>query len=625
MELCLTFDDVLLVPQYSEVTSRKNIDLSSNLTKNIKLKIPLISSNMDTVTEDKMAIAMAMNGGIGIIHRFLGIDEQVDMVKKVKRYKNYSIKNPYTIKINDKIIIYKKLVKDNNVKSYPVIDSENNLVGMITGRDVLFSIDEEIVETVMTPFCKLIWSYDNITLDEAYEILKKHRKEKLPLINQDGKLTGLVTIKDLLNYKNNLNIITFDDKGRLRVGAAVGIKPEDLTRCQKLIEAEVDILVVDVAHGHSILCGNMVKEIKKKFPQIEVIAGNVATAEGTKYLIDSGADAIKVNIGEGCLVSDTKILMSNGSYKKIIEIQQNDYIINMNGQPVQVKHVICTGKKQTIGIKTNSWDEWTYVTPDHKFLTYNNYKKIIEWMPIGEIDCHDKNIFCLLPNNINFNKKNMKIVEKFICFNLIKKKPYKLMNVYDLEVDCSTHSFIANNSIVHNSICTTRIMTGCGVPQLTALIDCVKEANKYGIPIISDGGNGGKIGNIVKALATGASTVMLGNFLAGTDESPGKILVKDNKKVKYIRGMSGYGANLSRKQLIDKKDDLVDVVPEGVDAYVPYKGSVKEILFQICGGMRSGLSYCGCNELKNLPIQSKFIRISDAGRRTSDYHGVNKI
>lgn len=326
----------------------------------------------------------------------------------------------------------------------------------------------------MTPFGKLICGNDDIHLDKAFEVMKKHKIQKLPLldINNDDILTGLITIKDILRYREMNRISTVDENGQLQVGAAVGVKLEDIERVDALVEAGVDVLVVDVAHGHNILAGEMVQKIKNKYPHMGVIAGNVATKEGTKFLIDMGADCIKVGIGEG-------------------------------------------------------------------------------------------------------------------------------------------------------SICTTRITTGCGVPQLTALFDSVSEANKLGIPVISDGGNGGQIGNIAKALATGASAVMLGNFVAGTDESPGKILVKDNKKVKLIRGMSGYGANISRKQNIDSTDDISDMVPEGVDAYIPYKGEVKDILFQICGGIKSCMSYCGAENLEELKKNAEFIRITDAGRKGSHSHGVN--
>jgi IMP dehydrogenase len=473
----LTFNDVLLVPQESNIKSRKTIDLSINLTKNIKLKIPIISSNMDTVTEEHMAIALASNGGIGIIHRFLSIDDQVDMVKRVKRYMSYIINDPYTIHMDATLKDFKNMVISKKVKGFPVVDDDNRLVGIITNRDSLFAGDHDLVKKIMTPFDKLIYAHisNSTTLDEAYAIMRKHKIEKLPLVGDNKKLAGLITIRDILHHRELNNMSTIDKKGRLMVGAAIGVKlPHDIERATALINAGVDVLVVDVAHGHNIMAFDMVKELKNKFPNVDVIAGNVATSEGVKYLIDAGADCVKVGIGLG-------------------------------------------------------------------------------------------------------------------------------------------------------SICTTRMMTGCGVPQLTALLDCVDEANKHNIPIISDGGNGGVIGNIMKALATGASCVMLGGFLAGTDESPGQVLIRQGKKVKMYRGMSGFGANLSRKQNVENKDDISDVVPEGVDAYVPYKGAVKDVLFQICGGVKSGLSYCGCDKLVDLKGKAKFVKITDAGRKNSNHHSVNLI
>jgi IMP dehydrogenase len=474
----LTFNDVLMVPQYSDVVSRKPLKLKTKLTNNIFLNTPIISSNMDTVTEDKMAIAMAVNGGIGIIHRFIDTKTQVEMVRRVKRYMNYKIDSPYTINLDeyDTVNDYHRLALKRGVKGFPIISSDNTLLGIITNRDILFATGDDKISDLMTPVNKMVVAENDIDMDSAFDLMKENKIEKLPIVDnfENVHLLSLITIKDILHYKKLNKVSTIDSNGQLMVGAAVGVKEDDLERARALIEAGVDILCVDVAHGHNILCGDMVKLLKSNFPDMDVIAGNVATAKGVQYLVECGADCVKVSIGSG-------------------------------------------------------------------------------------------------------------------------------------------------------SICTTRMVTGCGVPQLTALFDCVDEGKRHNIPIISDGGNGGVIGNIVKALATGASTVMLGNFLAGTDESPGPILVKDNKRVKYIRGMSGYGANLSRRQNIESRDDLSDVVPEGVDAYVPYKGPVNGILFQIYGGIKSGMSYCGAHTIEELANNVEFIRVTDAGRKNSNFHGVNKL
>lgn len=474
-EEAYTFNDVLMVPTFSSVESRKKLDISTNLTKKIKLKMPIISSNMDTVTGPEMAIEMARRGGLGILHRFLSIDDQVKMVKQVKRFMNYRIENPYTIKFNATIQEYVYECFKKKVKSFPVVNDNGKLLGMMTNRDLLFSeSDDELIKDLMTPINDLIYASDDISLDDAYDIIKNNKIEKIPIVDSDMKLCGMITIKDVLNYKETNLISTVDQKGRLMVGAAVGVKEEDIVRAEKLIEAGVDILCVDVAHGHNTLSFNAIKRIREKYPDIDIIGGNVATASGVRHLVDAGANCVKIGIGNG-------------------------------------------------------------------------------------------------------------------------------------------------------SICITRIMTGFGVPQLTALHDCVKEAHKLGVTVISDGGNGGRIGNIAKALAMGANVVMLGNFLAGTDESPGKVLVKDGKRVKLVRGMSGYGANLSRKEKIDKTDDISDVVPEGVDAYIPYKGKVKDVLFQICGGVRSSMSYCGAHTLVEFPENVKFLKITDAGRKNSNHHSVNVL
>ena len=478
----LTFNDVLIVPSHSDVKSRKTVDLSTKLTKDgsIKLTLPIVSSNMDTVTEDRMAIAMAEAGGLGIIHRFNTIEEQVELAKRVKRFMNYKIENPYVMPIeNDPTVEdYRLLVAETGVHCFPIVKKDLTISGMITRRDIDFaSSDKQKLADIMTPLSELTVCLDKPDiLNEVYRLMKTTKKEKILLVEdmKTMKLSGMVTHHDIKRYKQMNKISTIDKQGRLRVGAAIGVKEEDTDRAKALIDAGVDVLCVDVAHGDHPLCGDMVRVLKASYPNIPVIAGNVATASGVRYLVSCGADCIKVGIGCG-------------------------------------------------------------------------------------------------------------------------------------------------------SICTTRMVTGCGAPQLTALIDCYREAEATDTPIISDGGNGGLIGNIAKALGCGASAVMLGNFLAGTDETPGPILIKDNRRVKYIRGMSGYGANLSRRQKIEKREDLSDITPEGVDAYVPYKGPVRDILSKIVGGVTSACSYVGAHNLEEFTDNVEFIRITSAGRQNSDSHGVNKL
>lgn len=473
VERALSYDDVLLIPQKSNITSRKNVSMKTRLTKNIILNIPIVSANMDTVCEAEMAIAMAQLGGIGIIHRFNSIQDQVNEVLRVKRYRNAIIENPISIHKDCTLSNAKELMNNHNITSILIVDSQKKLAGILTSRDINFSTLETIcVKDLMTPKEKLIVGQSDIPIEEAQEILFKNRIEKLPLIYSDWSIAGLITRKDIFR-KRQFPFSTIDSNDRLLVGAAIGVNEDALERASELISAGVDVLVIDIAHGHSSLAIKVLKNIKKSFPKIEVIAGNVATAQGTYDLINAGADAIKVGVGPG-------------------------------------------------------------------------------------------------------------------------------------------------------SICTTRITTGCGYPQLSAIIHCAKEADKYDIPVIADGGI--KVsGDITKAIAAGASSVMLGNLLAGTDESPGKTIIKNGKKYKIIRGMASFGAHLGRTSRTKTKTNSEDYVPEGVEALTPYKGLVNEIIAQLLGGFKSGMSYCGTPTIDELRGNGQFIQITSAGMRESRPHDIEAI
>ena len=470
----VTFDDVLLVPKFSDISSRTQTDLSTKLSKNITLNIPLISANMDTVTESTMAVTMARQGGIGIIHRFLTIQEQANQVLKVKRSGSVMIENPYQISQDETISTALDIMTEKEVSGLLVVDSESKLVGILTERDVLFeSLDStKLVRELMTK--DVITSKPSINVDEAKDILKNNRIEKLPLVDDDQKIHGLYTTQDILNTEN-YPIASHDSKGRPLVGAAVGVKGDFLERTEALLEAGTDAIVVDIAHGHSENAISTVKNIKKAFPDCELIAGNVATAQGVEDLVKAGVDAVKVGVGSG-------------------------------------------------------------------------------------------------------------------------------------------------------SICITRVITGSGVPQLTAVLDCAEIGKKYDIPIISDGGTRTS-GDATKALAAGASSVMLGSMLGGTDESPGSTISKNGKRYKIYRGMASLAAARGRKSketgLIDLGDDLNDYVAEGVEAFVPYKGSVTDILTQITGGIRSGLSYCGGHTIEQMQENAEFIKMSGAGFAESKPHDVD--
>ena len=469
----LTFDDVLLVPKYSDITSRSQTDLSTRLSRNISLNIPLISANMDTVTESSMAVVMAREGGIGIIHRFLTVEEQVAEVLKVKRSGSVMIENPYTVSAEQTVLDALAYASDKEVSGLLVTDSDSKLVGILTDRDITFESDRtHLVKDVMTK--DVVTAKPGISLDEAKEILHKHRIEKLPLVDESGHIQGLITSKDITNIEN-YPIASKDKKGRPLVGAAVGVKGDFMERTESLLEAGADALVVDIAHGHSENAISTVRHIKKAFPDCELIAGNVATAQGTDDLIKAGVDAVKVGVGSG-------------------------------------------------------------------------------------------------------------------------------------------------------SICITRVITGSGVPQLTAVMDCAKIGRDNDIPIISDGGTRTS-GDATKALAAGSSSVMVGSMLGGTDESPGSILTKNGKRFKVYRGMASLAASLGRKTKetgnASLEDDLNDYVAEGVEAMVPYKGSVTDILKQLTGGIRSGLSYCGAHTIPQMQENAEFIKMSRAGFAESQPHDVS--
>ncbi len=468
----LTFDDVLLVPKYSDITSRSQTDLSTKLSRNISINIPFVSANMDTVTESSMAMAMARAGGIGIIHRFLTIQEQANEVLKVKRSGSVIIENPYSISSEKSIRDALDYAEDKEISGLLVVDSNSKLVGIITERDLLFANSNDHIHDVMTK--DVVTAKPGVTIDEAKEILHKHRIEKLPIIDDSGIIKGLITSKDIINNANYPNA-SKDKKGRPLVGAAVGVKGDFLERSESLLEAGADVLVVDIAHGHSENELNTVRNIKKAFPDCELIAGNIATAQGAEDLIKAGVDAVKVGVGSG-------------------------------------------------------------------------------------------------------------------------------------------------------SICITRVITGSGVPQLTAVIDCAKIGKDHGIPIISDGGTRTS-GDATKALAAGASSVMVGSMLGGTDESPGTVLTKNGKRFKVYRGMASLAASIGRKSKetgsISLDDDLNDFVAEGVEAMVPYKGTVTDILKQLTGGVRSGLSYCGAHTIPQMQENAEFIKMSRAGFAESQPHDVS--
>lgn len=467
----LTFDDVLLIPSYSEVLPNET-DTSTQFTKKIRLQIPLCSSAMDTVTEANLAIAIAQQGGIGVIHKNLSIERQAEEVDKVKRSESGMIVDPVTIRPDRPVREALNVMERFKISGVPVVDEDNHLVGIITNRDLRFETRFEIpVSEVMTPQ-PLVAVPVGTTLEQAKAVLQKHRIEKLLVIDDDKRLKGLITVKDIqkaIKYPHAAK----DDLGRLRVAAAIGATGDFEERAAALVNARTDCIVIDTAHGHSIRVIEAVKKIKSKYPDVQVIAGNIATYEGTRSLIDAGVDAVKVGIGPG-------------------------------------------------------------------------------------------------------------------------------------------------------SICTTRVVTGAGVPQITAITECVKAAKDSGVPIIADGGIKYS-GDVVKAIATGADTVMIGSLFAGTEEAPGEVILFQGRYFKSYRGMGSIGAMKEGSKDRYAQDDIESeskLVPEGIEGRVPYKGTLADMVTQLVGGLRSGMGYTGCHSINELHENAKFVRITSAGLRESHVHDV---
>ncbi|MBE6043324.1 MAG: IMP dehydrogenase [Clostridium thermopalmarium] len=463
-----TFDDVLLVPNKSEILP-KDVTLKTNLTKKIKLNIPIMSAGMDTVTESKMAIAIAREGGIGIIHKNMSIERQAVEVDKVKRQENGVITDPFHLSPDNTVEEALNLMAKYRISGIP-ITVEGKLVGIITNRDIAFETNyNQPIKNIMTSE-NLITAPENTTVEEAKEILKKHKIEKLPLVDEENNLKGLITIKDIEKVRQFPNAAK-DERGRLLCGAAVGVTKDMMDRVDALVEAKVDVITIDTAHGHSKGVLLAVKQIKEKYPELQVIAGNVATAEATKDLIEAGADCVKVGIGPG-------------------------------------------------------------------------------------------------------------------------------------------------------SICTTRVVAGVGVPQLTAVMDCVEEANKYGIPVIADGGIKYS-GDIVKALAAGAKVVMMGSMLAGCEEAPGDVEIFQGRSYKVYRGMGSLSAMTCGSKDRYFQEDSKKLVPEGVEGRVPYKGLVSDTIYQLIGGIRSGMGYLGAPTLEDLFKNARFVVQTSAGLRESHPHDIS--
>lgn len=467
----LTYDDVLLLPAYSEVLPRET-NLQTFLTRTIRLNLPIISAAMDTVTEYKMAIAIAREGGIGFIHKNMNLEAQAEQVRKVKRSESGMIIDPITLSENAVVTDALRIMSEFKIGGIPVVDENQKLKGIVTNRDLRFQKDtSRAISDIMTKE-NLITAPEGITLDEAEEVLQEYKIEKLPIISKDGKLVGLITYKDIIRRKDFPNACK-DELGRLRVGAALGVTEDILERVELLKNAGVDVIAIDTAHGHSKGVIDTLKKVKAKFPEMQVIVGNVATGEGAKALAVAGADAVKVGVGPG-------------------------------------------------------------------------------------------------------------------------------------------------------SICTTRVVAGVGVPQLSAIFEAYKAIKDLGVPVIADGGIRYS-GDLVKALAGGASSIMIGSLLAGTDESPGEVVILEGRKFKTYRGMGSLEAmeaGSKDRYFQDAEEDIKKLVPEGIVGQVPYKGTVSEVLYQMAGGLRAGMGYCGAKTIQDLQEKAQFVKITTAGIRESHPHDV---
>ncbi len=467
----LTFDDVLLVPQYSEIMP-KDVDLLTEPVRGIKIRLPILSAAMDTVTESDMAISLAREGGLGIIHRNMSPERQAEEVDRVKRSESGIITNPIYIFPDSTLSEAEAIMSKYRISGLPVVDKDMKLIGIVTNRDLRFvsSMDDKVKEYMVSE--KIITAPVGTTLEEAQEILHKYRIEKLPIVDKNGILKGLITIKDIMKIRKYPQA-SKDDKGRLLVGAAIGVGESAIQRAKLLLEAEVDVVAIDTAHGHSKKVLETLRELKKRFPKLLVIAGNVATYEGAKALCEAGADGVKVGVGPG-------------------------------------------------------------------------------------------------------------------------------------------------------SICTTRVVAGIGVAQFSAILDASRATKEYGVPLIADGGIRYS-GDIVKALAAGADAVMLGSVLAGTDEAPGELIIYGGRSYKEYRGMGSQGAlkeGKSADRYFIDSTKREDVVPEGIEGRIPYKGPLNKVIYQLRGGIQSGMGYCGAKDIPELQKKAKFVRVTFAGLKESHPHDV---
>jgi IMP dehydrogenase/GMP reductase len=853
--LGLTFDDVLLLPAKSDFNPSE-ADTTARLSRRITLRTPLLSSAMDTVTEARMAIAMARQGGVGVLHRNLSIDDQAAQVDLVKRSEAGMVTNPVTCSPDDTLEDVDRMCGRYRISGVPVVDPTGVLLGIVTNRDMRFETDKRRpVREVMTAM-PLVTAPEDVTGPEALDLLQRNKIEKLPLVDDAGRLRGLITVKDYVK-RDQFPFATKDADGRLVVAAAVGVGEDAFKRAMALVEAGVDAVVVDTAHGHNSAVGDMVQRVKQAAVHVDVIAGNVATRAGAQALVDAGADAVKVGVGPGCFGAGTRILMADATYKNIEDVREGDRVITMHGKPATVLRSWCTGVREVMGVRHVASGDMTFATPDHRFFTGDlssvspasvaskGYARALAqptrtgtsklgWKEIGEVDrdvlltprhvtfelpagieisladyavrtdrqlaryrrtlrqsedlgfllgtflgdghafladsrnselgrvswyfgehevelaqrlcdvvervagvrpvdggvirgarhlhlyslqwarllarcgkktakhlpsewlCDDAGylrglldgliasdgfvddggrlcfrnssqrltelfgVLCLLvhgtlPNvegvapsagglsnvadkdcapsyrsrlNLTHDKRHL---DEYSDVKVLETmRPGMHVPVYDLEIDDDSHSFVADNVVVHNSICTTRVVAGVGVPQVSAIFEAARACRPAGVPVIGDGGLQYS-GDIAKAIACGADTVMLGSLLAGVEESPGEMVFVNGKQYKSYRGMGSLGAMRSRGQGQSSfskdryfQDDVLSdekLVPEGIEGQVPYRGQLASVAHQLVGGLRAGMGYCGARTIAQLQ-NAQLTRITAAGLKESHPHDI---
>jgi inosine-5'-monophosphate dehydrogenase len=852
--LGLTFDDVLLLPAESSFNP-SDADTTARLSTRITLRTPLLSSAMDTVTEARMAIAMARQGGIGVLHRNLSIEDQAAQVDLVKRSEAGMVTNPVTCSPDDTLDDVDRMCGRYRISGVPVVDAEGVLLGIVTNRDMRFETDRRRpVREIMTPM-PLVTAPEGVSGEEALGLLRENKIEKLPLVDRDGRLRGLITVKDYVK-RDQYPLATKDADGRLMVAAAVGVGEDAFKRAMALVESGCDAVVVDTAHGHNRAVGDMVGRIKRAAPAVDVIGGNVATRAGAQALVDAGADAVKVGVGPGCFAAGTRVLMADGTYRDIQDVVAGDRVITMHGKPATVRKAWCTGVREVVAVRHVASGEETLATPDHRYWTGDlttvsaatvqsrGYARALAqptrtgaskfgWQEIAQVD----RAVLLAPRHITFDwpasfeidvrehgaraerleryepvarsgedlgyllgtflgdghafltrvrnseigrvswyfgEHEHAVVERLLgavervtgvrpvvgevrdgvqhvhlyslqwarmlsrcgkradkhlpadwlcddpaylrglldglvdsdghvdadgrtCFRSTSRRLVELFGVlcqqlhgslpdvercapsagglagvrdedcavsyrarlstthderlldeyqavellgrrstglalpvYDLEVDDDSHSFLADNVVVHNSICTTRVVAGVGVPQVSAIFEAARACRPAGVPVIGDGGLQYS-GDIAKAIACGADTVMLGSLLAGVEESPGEMVFVNGKQFKSYRGMGSLGAMRSRGQGQSSfskdryfQDDVLSdekLVPEGIEGQVPYRGHLAGVAHQLVGGLRAGMGYCGARTIAELQ-EAQLVRITAAGLKESHPHDI---